>query len=145
MNEEQAAAKFIFDTLSAADAVTDLVDDRIYEGFADQGESYPLILFNLQSPGNDRTVPGGDQRMMSRGLWLVKATVEGSSYADADAIASAIDAALLGATGVVTIGDQDYIVLSLVRERGHRMPEMTDGVQYRHSGGLYRVQCTSRS
>jgi len=145
MNEEQAAAKHIYATLAAASDVTDLASTRIHESLAPLGTAFPHIIFNQQSGGNDRTVPGGDQRMMARGAWLVKAVTDSNGYSEADALYAAIDAALMGTTGVVTIGSQSYTVLSIVRISPVRYIEPADGKRYFHVGGLYRVQVTSRS
>jgi len=46
-----------------------------------------------------------------------------------------VDAVLHGASGTAT----DGTVIACVRERAFEMVEMTDGVQYRHLGGIYRV------
>lgn len=141
MNEEQAAAKWIRTTLAAASGVTDLVSTRIHDTEAPQSATYPLIVFSMQAAA-DRKRPGVGGRMMSRALWLVKAVTSGSAesgYAAADAIYNALDAALVGETGNLTISGQEYAIQSVFRERGFRQMKTEPSVRYCSVGGVYRI------
>ena len=145
MTEEQAAFQYLGDVLKANDDVAALVGARVHRAEAPQNATFPYIIFNLQSPGNDRNRPGADGRMMSRALWLIKAVTKGSAssgFAAADAIAAAIDAALVGSTGQVTSGDQTFTILSIFRTGPVAFLEKADSIRYHHAGGLYRIQVT---
>lgn len=148
MSEERAAIKHLTDTLKANSAVAALVGTRVYEGAAPQNAVFPYIVFGMQSAGNDRNQPGGDGRMMSRALWLVKVITQGSPSSGssvADNINDAVDAALVGSTDVVTINAATYTILSICRTGHFRMIEPAETVRYHHVGGLYRIQVTNRS
>src|SRR5688500_12198549 len=111
MNELQAAAKGIRAKLAGTAAVTALVSTRIYEGLAPQDASYPLLLFTHNS-GSDRNAIGSNPRIFTRPLYVVRAyTHETGSFADADAVAAVMDAALVGSDQTITIGAQSYRVL----------------------------------
>lgn len=136
MNEEQAIATHIASTLKADAAVGALVGDRIYEEEAPSDASKPFVIFFLQT-GDDRGQVGREQRLFSRPLYCVKAISEGASFAAADAIMDAVDAALTGSRSEAG----GYSVFAFYRERAIRKPETARGRRINHVGGLYRVLC----
>lgn len=138
MNEERAVATFLVAALDASDAVAALAGERIYEGQAPEGVEYPLIVFRLQG-GSDTNALGSDVRTLVRLQYLVKAICAGDDYSPADAVMAAVDAALCGARGPVTVADVTYQVQTICREHPVRYLEYVDGVRYNHVGGLYRV------
>lgn len=140
MNEEQAAARFLFQRLAADAGVSTIVGSRIYESLAPDEAAYPLVIFNLQS-GRDVTQAGGDGRILTSPLFLVKAVTQSNGYASADELAHAIDAALEGASGTITLGSQGYAIQTIYRTAPFRFLEPADGLRYFHVGGLYRVTC----
>ncbi len=138
MNEQQAAAQYLYTRLTGNAGVTALAGARVYESLAPQGTTLPCVVYHLQA-GRDRNAVGAGSRLFSRPLFLVKAVCEGSGYAPADAVAAAIDTALVGASGTVTIGGQLYEVAVAGREEPVRYTESATGKRYNHSGGLYRL------
>lgn len=139
MNELQAAAKWLYTTLAAHAGVSALVGTRVYEGRRPPGTALPAIVFQHLG-GADRRAMGADKRLFSRPVFLVKAIAEGESYASADAIASAIDAALQGVGGTATVGDQDYTIRGCERLEPVRYLEAaSDQTRFNHSGGQFRL------
>jgi len=146
--EETAISQFLRDTLINAAGVVALVSGRVYEEEAPGVKVRPYVLYRLQAPNADRVGFGSRNRLLARGLWLVKGITEGNTFTTGDALASAIDTALNAAEGLVTIDEQDYRVFRIRRSTAVRYLEhpagQTSGTRYNHVGGLYRVQCCKR-
>lgn len=140
MNELDAAAKHLFDTLSAHDALTDLVEDRIYELAApeDPAVVYPLVVYSFAG-GTDRQVAGSDTRMLTRPRFLVLAVHDQRDMAACRAVASAVDDALTGSSGQVELGGVTYAVQTVHREEPVERAGPMDGVFYVNAGGYYRA------
>lgn len=122
-NEIAAAENFIYDALSG------LLSGRVYSGIGKA--EYPQIIIQVQSPGSDLIVVGGN-RVWSDPLFLVKAVDKSKTWGSIATTADAIDAALHNTSGGV--------VAWCKRESPFSLIEVTDGVQYRHLGGLYRLR-----
>jgi hypothetical protein len=137
VNEAGAAEKWLYEKLSG------LASGRVFASIAPEGTALPYLIYHQQA-ARDVTRVGGGLRLVSRPLYLVKAVCEGRSYAAADAIASAADELLCGASGSVDLGTAQapdiYHVVCEGREGPVRYPELVGGAQWRHSGGLYRLQ-----
>lgn len=134
MIEVARALEWIYTTLSNDATVTNLIDDRIYDGLAPQGANYPFIVFNHQGGADARGV--GVYRAFDNSLYQVKAVTQAESYSQATEIADAIDDALQGASGTA---DGGYIG-PCVREQTLMLIELgKGGIQYRSAGGLYRL------
>lgn len=139
MNEQRAAKKWIRSTLGAASSVTDLVGTRIYSGVAPQKATYPLIIFSLLGGGENVHAAGQDRRIKVRLRFRVTAAVEGASEAPADDIADAFDPILVVQLSSVMVGDQEYAVLGCWQEQPLSYPEVDDGKDFRHAGGIYTL------
>ena len=114
---------------------TDL-SQRIYEDVAPADASYPFIVWQCQSPPRD--VRGvGTFRVMVDTLYVVKAVTQASSYAPLAPIAKVIDSAMTNAEGSVV---SDGLVFTSVRDDQFSMREISEGTQFRHLGGEYRIQ-----
>lgn len=137
-NELQGFAKFLRDTLVNDAGVAALVGARVYEDKAPQGATFPYLIFSLNR-ARDLGAIGQQGRIHVRPAYLVRGTVQDESYADADAIAAAVDTALEGAKGTSTVGGSTYQIRGVFHTAPVRYPETTDGVQYRHSGGIYEA------
>lgn len=137
-NELQGYSKFLRDTLLAHSAVSDLVGNGVFEDLAPQDSAPPYIVFGLHA-ARVLSVAGADARIFTIPDYYVRAVVESESYAPADAIALAIDAALEGALGQVTVGGVTYQIRGVFQTLPLRYPEVEGGVQYRHAGAVYRT------
>ena len=143
MNEVQAARKGIYLALTEAAGVTALVGSRVYRSRPPQARStsdtvFPCIVFSFQA-GSNVHASGADRRVVTRPLFLVKAVVRGEDEAPADAIANALDAALTGLSRIIAVGAQSYQVQACFQESPVDYVERTQGVEYMHVGGLYRL------
>lgn len=140
MNEEQALSTFLYTTLSGDTAVAALVGTRIFEDLAPQGTAFPFVVFSFHT-GGDTNALGSDVRTLTRPQYLIRAISKGPTYSDADAVAAAVDAALMGAHGSATVNGVTYEVLTVFREQAIRRCEYAESVRYNHAGGLYRIPC----
>jgi hypothetical protein len=143
MNETGAAAKHLYDTLLASEALAALVGTRIYADAGKQGATYPFVLISHMG-GSDRRVPGADARMMTRDRWLVACHHNERNPALARKISGLIDAALVGATDTVTLDAQAYHILAVYRDQPVERGGDVNGVYYIQSGGVYVVPVTTR-
>ena len=138
MNEAQAALKHLMATIAADDDVAELVAGRVYYLVAPAGAVYPFVLISAAG-GTDRRVPGADGRIMSRPRWLILAVHNENDMLVTGAIAAAVDAALLGSGGDLTVNGQEYRVQGVFREEPVERGGAVDEVFYLNSGGYYRT------
>jgi hypothetical protein len=126
--ETISISAWLYETL-AGNAVG--VGDRVHEGAAPEGTTYPLIVFDLYS-GSD-TMGVGPARILVDSRWMIKAVDRSQSFTNLKTIVDAIDNLLHGATPYANG------VLGAVREQPVQFVEEIDGVQYRYLGGIYRI------
>lgn len=139
MNELQAVERFLVSTLRADDAVAALVGTRVYAYQVPENGTFPCVLVALNT-ALDTNAVGADQRLFTRATYLVKAiSKQRGSMAEADAIAAALDAALVGQTGTVEIGDTTYDVRGCYRAQPVRLVMGAADTRYNHVGGFYRM------
>lgn len=110
------------------------VGSRVYSYVAPATAVTPYVVFNAQSPGFD-VMGVGTARVMLNCLYQVKVVVQDASFSGAKDAADRIDELLHGATGTPSGGE----VLGCVREGPLAYAEVTDGIEYRHLGGIYRI------
>lgn len=109
---------------------------RVYADIAPQGTPFPYILATNTDPGQD-VMATGAIRVMTNAIWVVRGVAQGQQYsATLKAIADRIDALLHRKTGAISGGGT---LIASYREQPFRMPEMTNGINYRHLGGQYRT------
>lgn len=109
---------------------------RIYVDTAPQGTPFPYVLASATSPGQDVSVIGAI-RVMVESVYVVRGVVSGGEYSAAlTQIAGRIDSLLHRQQGPVVGGGS---IIASYRESIFRLPETTNGVQYRHLGGQYRL------
>lgn len=132
--ENTLVESWLYTTLSTDATLVAQVGTRIYSYVAPTTATTPYVVFNAQSPGFD-VMGVGTARVMLNCLYQVKVVVQDASFSTAKAAANRIDALLHGATGAPTGGE----VLGCVREGPLAYAEVTDGIEYRHLGGLYRI------
>lgn len=133
--------QWMTDTLTGAPAVTSIVNDRIFDRFMASGQDmWPVIIWQSQSPPRDITTANG-ARFIVEALYLVKAVAQVESYTKLAPLVSAIDVALTGPTdGGVCAVLPTGVILTCIRDSAFESVEVSDGKQYRHLGGLYRIQ-----
>ena len=106
------------------------VADRVYDAPAPPTSAFPLVTFQYLDGADVRGV--GPARIMTDGLWLIRAINKSNDYATISGIADSIDTLLQGVLGSGS-------VLGSVRERPFELTEEVDGVKYVHLGGVYRI------
>jgi hypothetical protein len=94
----------------------------------------PAIVF-VPRPGLDLVALGG-ARVFSTLDYIVKGVCQAESLAPLVEAVTKVDALLHGKSGAVTGGR----VLSCIRVQPIAYPETSQGKQYRHLGGVYRLQ-----
>lgn len=132
--ENTLVESWLYTTLSTDATLKGKVGARIYSYVAPARTLTPYVIFNAQSPGFD-VMGVGTARVMLNCLYQVKVVVQDASFHGAKDAADRIDELLHGAAGTPTGGQ----VLGCVREGPLAYAEVTDGIEYRHLGGLYRI------
>lgn len=127
------AQTFIYARLAGDTALVALVGASIYADNVPIGGTLPAVVFKQMDPGMD--VDANSRRVLSNPLYIVEAVMAGRSYGALGAFADRIDAVLQNATGTAAGGR----ILDCRREKPYQMPEFTDGQDYRHLGGYYRL------
>lgn len=133
-NEVVYADQWLYGLLSGDAPLTGLVGTRIHSYVAPEGVVFPYVLYAFQG-GADVSVVGG-VRIFNSGLYQVKAVGRTESLASLQVIANRLDTLLQRASGSVTGG----IILACVRTQPLAYAEVSNQYQYRHLGGLYRIQ-----
>lgn len=119
-----------------APALTIAQTARVYADIAPQGTPFPYILATNTDPGQDVMVVGAS-RVMVNAIWVVRGVAQGQQYsATLKAIADRIDVLLHRKTAAIVGGGT---LVASYREQPFRMPEVTNGISYRHLGGQYRT------
>lgn len=143
MNEAAAMSQWLYETLAAAPAVTDLVRRSgeftgLYEDLAPQDAPLPYVVWTHNSGRVTRSV-GADRRGLVRSLWALSCYAEDGSLT-ADLLAAAVDAALAGAKGTLTVDGSNYWVASAQMEEPLRLTEIgPGGRRILRRGGLYKI------
>jgi hypothetical protein len=117
-------------------AVAEGLSGRVYQDFAPKSAQWPVIIYQCQDPPRDVRGVGVSSVMVDT-LYLVKAVAQGENYDDLAPIAKALHGAMTTSTGSA-VGDGS--VLTSVREDQFSMVEIDEGEQFRHLGGVYRIQ-----
>lgn len=131
MSEILTADNWIYDTLVADATIVAGVSTRVYGHVAPIDSVFPYIVFKPAETSIDLMVVNA-KRVWSDGLWLVIVVGKTQTFSTLQTVADRIDTLLHRASGAG--------VQTSVRERPFSMVEIVDGVQYRHLGGVYRIQ-----
>lgn len=140
--ETNLCTSWLYSTLAADSAgagslgvLSTDITSRIYDSLADQAQSeFPIILFGLQVARDD-LVLNNRRRVWAEYLWQVKVIGKNHAYSELTDLASRIDTLIDRGQGTPTGGK----VITCSRERTLRYAEETDGLIYRHLGGLYQI------
>jgi hypothetical protein len=136
--EPAVAEEWLSATLNGDPTLTALVPGAAWNTQADEGTSYPLVIYQMMS-GVD-TAAVGAIRIWTDLVYMVKVIGETAAFLDVDVAAARIDALLHRASGTVA----DGTIVSCVREQTFRLSEsIAGGLQYRQAGGLYRINAQS--
>lgn len=136
MSEPFVAETWLYTTL-AGDAALMGLATGVYADVAPEGAVFPFVVFTYQAGRDVATLNGN--RIHTWATYQVKAITDQPSYGAVRTIADRIDALLHRATGTAA----DGTIFSCVREEPVRFTESASGKQYRHLGGLYRLQVQS--
>lgn len=130
---------WLYSTLSADATLAGLVGDRIFGTLSTDTPQTPYVIFILLSP---RDVVGvGGTRISTDNLYVVKGVAQTNSWDVLTPIAKRIDQ-LIHRPGSTMLGDAGGS-LTCTREMTHQMPEIADGLPYRHLGGVYRIRASA--
>lgn len=136
MIELEVAEKWLYASLTGDVELVGLLGGdakRIHSAGAPYGAVFPAVIYQFQGGADVRTADV--RRVMGSLLYLVKAVGQGASFAPVNPLAARIDRVLdrrRGAGG-------DGLVLGCTREQPFSLAETSDGVSYRHRGGIYRL------
>jgi hypothetical protein len=134
----EIAEPWLYATLSEDDVLAGLVGDRITGTLAPDILDTPYISFLLQSPLDVMGI--GATRISTDNLYIVKAVTQGSSWDEALPIAQRIDYLIHRPNSTMIQGTGS---LTCNRERVFQQPEVAEGIQYRHLGGIYRIRASA--
>lgn len=128
------ADEWLYETLSGDVTLMALVEG-VYDAVIPQEADLPAIQFQLQSATD--TIGVGTARVLSSDVYLVRVVGRTGSYAALQTAADRMDTLLHGVCGVSV---DNGTMLCCYREGQFKLAEVSDGLQYRHLGGFYRIQ-----
>jgi len=112
------------------------ITSRIYDTLAPQEEeTYPIIIFNIQSATDLMTISRAGSRVWANCLVQVKVIGKDQAFSELTGIASRIDALIHQASGAPIGGT----IVACTREQIVRYIEPVGALVYRHLGGLFRM------
>ena len=136
-HETGKVATFLRGILIADAAIISLgLQAKVWRNLAPPGSDCPYIILRLQS-ARDKNALGARNRLFSRVLYQIMAVTEGTDDTVGDAIAVAVDKAVVGRNDLV--GADGVWKLGVFREEPLEYAEDADGTRYNYIGGLYRV------
>lgn len=140
--ETNAAERWIYTTLSADAALTGIVGTRIYNEVRPRDSALPCVLFQSRPSGRgDLTLLGAirvwtEIDYLIRGIHEFPSGTTGHYSGDVEKVASRIDTLLHGSSGLTAAGQ----VFTCIRIHPFKQSEQVNDIDYRHMGGIYRIQ-----
>lgn len=128
---------WLFDILSTDADLIALVGESVSGTLSGELLAVPYVTFLLQDHTDIQGV--GGQEIMGDCLYMVKAVDRSAGWDTVRPIAERIHALLHRPHTNITIPNGS---LTTIRERIIQYPEVEEGVQYRHLGGIYRIQAS---
>jgi hypothetical protein len=107
----------------------------LWENIAPPSAPAPYIIAQLMSSTDVKTENG--HRILSSQLWTLKGVAPAASYAALQTIAIELDA-LFG--DIRQAGNANVVVSASVREQEVNYSEMYGLIQWRHVGGIFRLE-----
>lgn len=126
---------WLFAKLSASAALAAIVGNRITNGAALGNLATPFVTWDMNS-SRDITTAQGDI-LWNESLFEVKVIGHGGSFSVPGRAMSIIHGLIHGVKNEATAKGG---TITCHRDRVIRYPELDDNVQYRHVGGIYRIQ-----
>jgi hypothetical protein len=111
---------------------------RIFDRFAPRGTTYPFIVYQSQSPARD-VIGVGTARVLVESLYIVKAIAQTSTFTPLRSVAHQIDLCMTEEEGDLVA---DGAILVSVRQESFDLVEVENTNQFRHLGGMYRIQAS---
>lgn len=134
-DEASRVAQWIAETVAADSTIeAEVGAGNVWELPAPPDSTYPMVVFHQLSDVDVRTGAGAF-RIMTNSIWVIRAVYIGATFWDAITVADRIDELFDRADGTA----DGATIFSSVREYGFRMADETDGQQYRHLGGAFRI------
>lgn len=121
---------------TALNTISTGLSSRVFGYYAPPGTAYPFIIYQAQTPPSMLRGVGGSEILVTT-LYVVKAVAAQSSFSNLATIANAIHTALHVPAGAVPTGG---IVVASVYEEQFSLVEVENNEQYRHFGGVFRIQ-----
>lgn len=134
MNEAYAVDKWLYTVLHGDATLLAAAAGGIHADAAPMGTTGVYVVYAMMANADLLTLSG--VRMFNRNMYVVKAVGEGASYSVVKTAAERIDTLIRRTSGSVT----GALILSCVREEIVRYSELVEQKQFRHLGGLYRIQ-----
>jgi hypothetical protein len=128
---------WLYDLLSTDSEIVDLVGESVSGTLSGELLATPYVTFLLQDHGDIQGVGGIE--IMGDCLYMVKAVDRASGWDTVGPIAARIHALLHRPHTNITIPNGS---LTTIRERIIQYPEVNEGIQFRHLGGIYRIQAS---
>lgn len=136
-------AQVLFARLTTDQELADLLGQplatmatRVHWDTAPAGTPYPFVTFTILDPQDVKVV--GMHQVFSRVEAQVKVVGQTTSYAPLVPVYQRVHELLEAQTNLAN--PQGGTVGTCHRVSGVAYPELTNGVQYRHLGGLYRTE-----
>lgn len=130
-NEVVIAERWLFETLSSDDLLSSF---GIFSYLVPFDAPYPVVFFAPYQVQSDTTTINA-WRIKANFLYVVKAITQGTTLMDVQDAAARIDELLHRQRGA--------LILSCVRWKPLAYPEQSDGIEYRHLGGIYKLEVQS--
>src|SRR6266487_4266791 len=132
MSETTQAFQWIESTLLADGALTAAATGGVWESYAPIGTVPPFVIYQQQASTDVLTMNG--VRLFTNKLMQIKAIGPTSGFATLVTIADRIDANFKSARDVALPSGG---ILASTREQEISYPELINGQQWSHIGGLY--------
>jgi hypothetical protein len=132
MNELSAIESALLDSLGNDTVLAGMVGDRIYSEIAPQGVACPYLVFTHRTGRDTKAV--NKKRLLTQANYVIKVVSSGQTYSGITEIAERMDTILEQARPVV---DGQRVIFT--REQPIGYAETSNGMLFRHLGGLYQV------
>lgn len=129
------AETWLYSTLANDVTLTTLINKRVFSLQPPQGVAFPFIAYQLQA-GNDIATMN-NKRVMAELVYQVKVIGQTPSPLDLAPIFQQLDALIHNKVNQQVTGGTIY---SCVREQSFVQAETDKGIEYRHLGGIYRLE-----
>lgn len=136
--EVQATATWltgVFNADTGPTGIVGLAPGGVWDGAATEGTEYPILRFDTQSDG---VVVRGNSftEIWLSTLWLIRGVTNDANFDALTPIAARIQALVHGVTSQAVPGG---MIVECMREQAFRLETLQGGKEFRHLGGIYRI------